>query len=511
MTRHILIIDDDINHASFMMMLLEDAGYRCSRIASGEKALEKLQLDLRPDLILLDIMLEGIDGYEVCKRIKTDTKLRAIPVIILSGRSSIDEKILGLEIGADDYLVKPVKTRELLARISVLIRLRSLQEQIAQVEKLAGLGQLAAGIAHEFNNLIGGMLGYAQLAMLSPDNREMVMKALLVVEKSCFRAKELTENMLLFSTHTDQPEGQADLVSAVEHASVLLSSQLTKNRIGLFLHYGHSHHIGIESGRLLQLLMSLLQNAIHAIIENGSDLREIHVTSLELDNQIQITIRDTGCGIPADQRSRIFEPFFTTKGPLGGGDMGATGIGLSVAHGIAASYGGQLELAESEETKGSSFRLILPVFVRTADDPAPPAKPEPAPSATSISRLRVLVADDEQIYRDLLVDMLSGMGIRAESTASCEDAVRNSRQGSWDVIFLDYLMPGMGGIEAATHLRSQGYSGAIIIISGRTILPSLKNALEIQRADYLAKPFDIAEVRDLLMRIITRQQRSDEA
>ena len=102
--------------------------------------------------------------------------------------------------------------------------------------------------------------------------------------------------------------------------------------------------------------------------------------------------------------------------------------------------------------------------------------------------------------------MLSGM-VSGESTASCEEP---SERGSWDVI-ADYLMPGMGGIEAATHLRSQGYSGAIIIISGRTILPSLKNALEIQRADYLAKPFDIAEVRDLLMRIVTRQQRSDEA
>ncbi len=322
MKRHILIIDDDISHASFMMMLLEDAGYLCSRIASGEKALERLQDDLRPDLILLDIMLEGIDGYEVCKRIKTDTRLRAIPVIILSGRSSIDEKILGLEIGADDYLVKPVKTRELLARISVLIRLRSLQEQITQVVKLAGLGQLAAGIAHEFNNLIGGMLGYAQLAMLTPDNREMTLKALSVVEKSCFRAKELTENMLLFSTHSDQPEGQADVASTMEHTSVLLSSQLSKNRITLTQEFTHKRTLAITANRLLQLLMSLMQNAIHAILENGGEEREILVSTRETDEVVQISIRDTGCGIPQNQRSRIFEPFFTTKGPLGGGRYG---------------------------------------------------------------------------------------------------------------------------------------------------------------------------------------------
>jgi DNA-binding response OmpR family regulator len=504
MAQEILIIDDDINHASFMMLLLEDAGYRCSRIASGERALEQLQQDPLPDLILLDIMLEGIDGYEVCKRIKTDTRLRVIPVIILSGRSSIDEKILGLELGADDYLIKPVKTRELLARISLLLRLRSLQDQMAQVEKLAGLGQLAAGIAHEFNNLIGGMLGYAQLAMLTPDNREMTLKALTVVEKSCFRAKELTENMLLFSTHSDQPAGLAEIRSAMDHASVLLASQLSKNQIELIQDYHHTQVLGIESGRLLQLLMSLLQNSIHAIMVQTAGPRTIHLRTSDKDIMVEITIRDTGCGIGQDQQTRIFEPFFTTKGPLGGGDMGATGIGLSVAHGIAASYGGKLELVESAPGKGSTFRLSLPISKHKSENPA---QPENAPNPeVSLAHLSVLVADDEQVYRDLLVDMLSGMGISAESAPSGEEAVRENSQASYDVIFLDYLMPGMGGIEAATRLRAQGYKGAIIFVSGRTILPNLQNALEIQRAEYLAKPFEIAEVRELLTRIVSRKQ-----
>ncbi|HOG64033.1 MAG TPA: response regulator [Spirochaetota bacterium] len=102
------------------------------------------------------------------------------------------------------------------------------------------------------------------------------------------------------------------------------------------------------------------------------------------------------------------------------------------------------------------------------------------------------------------------MGVRTESAVSGEEAVRANDLKKYDIIFLDYLMPGMGGIEAATSLRTRGYSGAIIIISGRTILPSLKNALEIQRADYLAKPFEISEVRELLQRISRRQQTTPE-
>lgn len=192
--------------------------------------------------------------------------------------------------------------------------------------------------------------------------------------------------------------------------------------------------------------------------------------------------------------------------------MGATGIGLSVAHGIASSYGGLLELVESEEKKGSTFRLTIPVFVGNGKNPEAITgreSPLTAPGLT-LAGLSVLIADDEQIYRNLLEDILTELGVRTESAVSGEEAVRANDLKKYDIIFLDYLMPGMGGIEAATSLRTRGYSGAIIIISGRTILPSLKNALEIQRADYLAKPFEISEVRELLQRISRRQQTTPE-
>ncbi|HPN82612.1 MAG TPA: ATP-binding protein, partial [Spirochaetota bacterium] len=116
----------------------------------------------------------------------------------------------------------------------------------------------------------------------------------------------------------DQPEGQADVASTMEHTSVLLSSQLSKNRITLTQEFTHKRTLAITANRLLQLLMSLMQNAIHAILENGGEEREILVSTRETDEVVQISIRDTGCGIPQNQRSRIFEPFFTTKGPLGG-------------------------------------------------------------------------------------------------------------------------------------------------------------------------------------------------
>jgi len=130
----VFIIEDDENTSEFMRTLLENEGYICTIFPSGNEGVQALKAGRKADIVLLDLMMEGMDGYEVCKTLRSDMKLKFVPIIIISGKSSIEERVLGLRMGADDFLVKPFKNKELLAKIQVLLRIKKLQDQLINVE-----------------------------------------------------------------------------------------------------------------------------------------------------------------------------------------------------------------------------------------------------------------------------------------------------------------------------------------------------------------------------------------
>ena len=501
--KRIFIIEDEAASADFLHTLLENEGYSCTLFSNGESAITALGRGEHADLILLDIMLDGMDGYEVCKILKSDAKLRYIPVIIISGKSSVEEKVLGLRLGADDYLVKPFKNKELIAKIQVLLRIKSLQDQLIHAEKLAGIGQLAAGIAHEFNNLIGGMLGYAQLGMMNAEDREMTRKAFSVIEKSCFRAKELTENMLLFSSNRIKPEATSAIENCLSHCQILMASEFKKNSIVLSKELNHTHRVAIDPNRLLQIFVNLLRNSVQAI-ENSSEKQErlIRVITEDNDENVILEIQDSGCGIDEKSQERIFDPFFTTKGVLGGGTSGGSGMGLSVVYGIITSHNGTISLKESS-SRGTVFEISLPAIDNPDQATGVRAGSRHVKSETvDLNGFSALIVDDEEIYQNLLEDTLSKKGMRIHKAGSGEDACQICKNEKFDIIFMDYLMPGIGGIEAARIISKIKGQGSIVYITGKAILDNLKESISSDKARFFTKPFNLNELESLIEEIL---------
>lgn len=224
---------------------------------------------------------------------------------------------------------------------------KRMQHQIIQQDKMATMGLLVAGVAHEFNNIIAGMMGYAQLMLMGKKTPERLAQ---VVVEQCSRAREIIERLLNFSRRKDTSYEAIDLASLLEDVFQLVERELYKNNIRMEKQFGHVPKIIAHAGEMQQVFLNLVMNAVHAIGKDGT----LTVILRRKDPWIQIIFHDTGTGIPKDIIAHLFEPFFTTKAQKG------TGLGLSVSNSIIQSYKGNI-LVESEENKGATFTIQLPV------------------------------------------------------------------------------------------------------------------------------------------------------
>ncbi len=386
----IILVDDSPAYRRVIQSML-GPGYEFLQAGSAEEALPHM-VPFQPDLIISDLIMPGIDGYELCRRVRAEPALANVPVILLTSKSGDDSRITGLEIGADDYLTKPIRARELAARVSSLLRLRratidlqKAQSELVRSEKLASLGQLVAGIAHELNNPLNYIYGNVeflsdyvrafltllerleampgmnetQRAYLGRVMKETdidfvrgdVGKLLEGVKIGAERAAEIVKGLRAFARAGASMElEEVRLTDVMELAMTILRHEL-RDRIRLHKEFGPVTPVLADGSRLSQVFVNLLLNAIQAIPGEG----DITVELAEADGQARCTVRDTGQGMTPEVRERIFDPFFTTK-PVGQG----TGLGLSISYGIVEQHGGRITV-DTEKGKGSAFTVWLPI------------------------------------------------------------------------------------------------------------------------------------------------------
>lgn len=376
---HVLIADDTPEMRALIAEILADH-YHVATVADGAEAWEAVQ-KAPPDLILSDVMMPHVDGYELCRRVKQNAATAAIPFIMLTAKADLTMKIEGLNRGADDYLVKPFSPEELRARVGSLLRLKSLhaelekrngelqttlvelrstQAQLIQSEKMSSLGQLVAGLAHEINNAINAVYnGIQPLHTRSKRLEAMVAKALAapaesntpevreeietsfrkisgladVIENGASRTARIVKDLRTFSHPGSEKHELFDLNQSLEMCLNLLSSQM-KGRVTVHTDFGKIGLVRGPSGQLNQVFMNILNNAQQAIAGAG----EITITTRREPGRASVSIRDTGCGMSDEVRQRIFDPFYTTKAPGVG-----TGLGLSLSYGIITGLGGTIE------------------------------------------------------------------------------------------------------------------------------------------------------------------------
>ena len=399
----ILAVDDTPTNLKVIDDTLRNAGYTVATAIDGERALKRLQ-HYQPDLILLDVQMPGIDGFETCHRLKADRNTRHIPVIFLTALSDTINKVKGLELGGVDYITKPFDHAELLARIQVHVNLRQAQLQLIQESKLSMLGELVAGIAHEVNNPISFVYGnlnqaaqyhqeivqllelyenqYPDPPAAIEDWREKIdlsflkedyLDLLESMKKGAERIKGIVISLRSFS-QLDRAEWKiSDIHEGLENTLMLLSHRLeskpNRQEIQVIKDYGELPLISCNPAQLNQVFMHLLVNAIEAIDEKCANNKETVkidreapqltlYTAIEIRDReklVCIQIADNGVGISQTVQPRIFEHFFTTSKGKG------KGLGLAIAHQIITEKHGGTITCDSEVGLGTTFTIALPI------------------------------------------------------------------------------------------------------------------------------------------------------
>jgi signal transduction histidine kinase len=358
------VVEDDDDIRAVLADLLGDEGYRVLQYASADHALRDMQIGRRPDLILLDLMMPGMNGWQFRVEQLRRTELAEIPVIVLSA----DTSAYAAAIDADAYVKKPIDADRLCAvvgQVLLVAERRRLAAKAIELERLRSLGMLVASVAHEINNPLIYVTGHLELALrrarelgspqttLTPSTQQFVAD----MESALDGAQRIAYIVRLLSTFTraDTREAEyADVVRAVDAASRLAMHQLAQ-RARLVCHLTPLPLVRISEAQLAQVFLNLLINAAHALPEGAPDRHEVRVTGYTQDEMVIVEVADDGCGIAPELIHRIFEPFYTTK-PLGLG----TGLGLSISRDIVISAGGSISVS-STLGKGTTFHIELPI------------------------------------------------------------------------------------------------------------------------------------------------------
>ncbi|HEU5100650.1 MAG TPA: ATP-binding protein, partial [Roseiflexaceae bacterium] len=307
------------------------------------------------------------------------------------------------------------------------------QAELITASKLAAVGTLAAGVAHEFNNLLAGMHGHAELGQLG--TLEEKDEALELIRRTCQRGVQITRRLLTFARQSNGARELARIDEIAEGALQLISWDLSRARLSVARNYRSTSVVWAESGQIMQVVLNLLSNARDATPPGGT----ITIATRDSDDWVELAVADTGSGIPETIRERIFEPFVTTKGALGGSAVAGTGLGLSVSYGIVQAHDGRL-LVESAIDAGSTFTIRLPRHFEIL-----PSEPPVAPSPGATPPLHILVVDDEAPVRAVVAQILARAGHTVAEADDGMEALARSNHERWNLIISDVTMPGLDG------------------------------------------------------------------
>ncbi len=346
----ILIVDDAVDTVDLLKKRFRSEGYDTEEAYNGEEALQKVP-EYNPDLIVLDVMMPKIDGYEVCQRLKADEHTKYIPILMLTAKGEVEHKVKGLDIGADDYLAKPFDYKELSARVRSLLSLKKAHEKKVELEKSGALEQMMDQVAHEIRNPLTSIGGFARkvynrLPAYDPNKQymQMIIENVSVLENMIKQLIELKTMAISYK----EPSNINDIVK--ESIKLFEREFLQKNI-----------HVEMELAEDLPLLnmdKKLLKRAICNIIKNAIEALETPTRILKVitkmnDKNLILQISDTGKGISKDKLKTIFDPLVTSKvyGP---------GLGLTFSQKIIQEHGGNISV-ESELDKGTTFTITFPI------------------------------------------------------------------------------------------------------------------------------------------------------
>jgi len=348
--QNILITEDTPNIMEALATILKDH-YNLYFAKDGREGLEKVRA-IKPDLVITDIMMPHMNGYEFIEAVKSDKELRVIPMVAVTSKSDTESKVKGYEVGADEYIPKPFNNREIVTRIKRILKEKATTEELLQTRKHASVGVLAGGMAHELNNPVAAIRGYIQDILESLPKDSPLRKSAEGAERATGRCKRIVADLLTFSHKSDTDKG-CHLNEVVEDTVAIAKKENDHPHIDWKTDISANNipPLSIDAAELKQVLMTLINNAKDAMTEKGT----ISIQTKKTGEEALIEVSDTGHGIPLEIQDKIFDPFFTTKPPGKG-----MGLGLALAYNTIKRYGGDIAV-KSQPGQGSRFIITLPV------------------------------------------------------------------------------------------------------------------------------------------------------
>jgi signal transduction histidine kinase len=519
----VLLIEDSEVDCQLLLRLLRRGGYephhtRVETLDAIHQAFERETWDV----VISDYSLPKLDAPRALAAIQAlgfD-----VPFIIVSGTVDEETAVEAMRAGAHDFLAKtklarliPVIAREL-NEASGRAERRRMQEQLLVSDRLASLGTLAAGVAHEINNPLAAVLANVEIVLEDIDAVLAAAEAngwsdaaraawtverlpelvapLRDIQEAALRVREVSRDLKVFSRGDENRRTAVDIREVLESALRMAHNEI-RHRARLVREYADIPPVDANQSRLGQVFLNLLVNAAQALPDGDADHHEIRIVTRRVPpDRVVVEVHDTGHGIPASILPRVFDPFFTTK-PIGVG----TGLGLGICYRIVKELGGEIDV-ESREGHGTTFRVSLPVStspVVESTTPANVATPRPIGR-----RARILVVDDDPIVCAALRRLFAAdhdIEVLEDARAARDLVVGGA---SFDVLLCDLLMPELTGVGLYEELRRHAPEMArrMVFMTGGAFTEEARNFLAVVDPPVVDKPFDLAALRALVETLV---------
>ena len=470
----ILLADDNADLRRYVSGLLASA-FDVEAVADGREALQAIRAR-RPDLVLSDVMMPGLDGFGLLRELRQDAALRAIPFILLSARAGEESAVEGFEAGADDYLVKPFSARELLALVKSNLRLARMRQEIGRREALESSLQEAlraralaeeanrlkdeflSTVSHELRTPLTAILGWVQMLKTGNLPPEKYARALATVERNARAQAQLIEDLLdvsrIMSGKLKLEVEPVDMCLVVEAALDTVRPAAEAKGIRLQTALDSTGRVMGDAHRLQQVVWNLLSNAVKFTPKGG----RVQVLVERRDSSVEITVADTGPGISSDFLPHVFDRFRQADASSTR-KHGGLGLGLSIVRQLVELHGGGVQVF-SEEGKGASFVVRLPISVASRKEVVlPPPRSAGAPGediqcAPQLAGLRILIVDDEEDSREYLRTLLEGCKASVLAAACVAEGFEVLKRERPDILVSDIGMPEEDGYAFIRKVRA---------------------------------------------------------
>jgi two-component system, cell cycle sensor histidine kinase and response regulator CckA len=491
----VLFIEDSEDDAALQVRLLRQAGYDVAytRVQSADEL--KTALERPWHIIISDYSMPHFSGTEALKVVRE--KGVDIPFIFVSGTIGEEAAVAALKVGAQDYLMKlnlgrliPAVQRELRESDERRQRKR-LEEQVHQLQRFEAIGRLAGGVAHDFNNVIGAIMGWAEIGAKAAYPGGDLQDKFLKIRSQADRASGLTRQLLAFARRQTLQPCNTNLNELAKETLSLLRNVIGE-RIEIQLQLAQDLSvIWADPGQIEQVLMNLSLNARDAMPDGGrllvetqnvwvgEDYQRAHPYALP-GNYVLLRVLDTGAGMDTETLTHIFEPFFTTK-EIGRG----TGLGLATVYGIVKQHKGFVDV-DSTPGQGTAFRVYLPLGNGLAE-----ISEKPAFFTMRGGSECILIAEDNDDLRDAAQEILQSLGYRVIAAKDGEEAVRIFEQQAEaiDLVFLDVVMPKLNGTDAYLRMVTRKPGLPVLFTTGYASEVSLVPMTTREKSKVLQKPY----------------------